>query len=152
VANNLVQLDRSAEAWPIIDDCVRRATAKVIGSHLLSSVMDLRLLYFKRAKDAAGCRQTAEMWERLNRAGADDLYTAARMRAVTAAVLRAGDKSLAGCQQADAEADCAMARLTQAVAAGYQDIAHIKQDKHLDALRDRADFTKLVTKLQGVRN
>jgi hypothetical protein len=92
------------------------------------------------------------MWERLNRAGADDLYTAARMRAVTAAVLRAVDTSPAGGPQADAEADCAMTRLTQAVAAGYKDIAHIKRDKHLDALRDREDFTKLVTNLQGTRD
>jgi hypothetical protein len=41
--------------------------------------------------------------------------------------------------------------LEQAVAAGYKNAAHMKQDKDLDALRDRADFTKLVTMLQGIR-
>jgi hypothetical protein len=50
-----------------------------------------RLRKFGRRKDPVGCRQTAEMWEKLNRADADSLYNAACMRAVTAAVLRAAD-------------------------------------------------------------
>jgi hypothetical protein len=40
-----------------------------------------------------------------------------------------------------------MAWLTQAVAAGYKDVANMTKDKDLDALRGRADFRKLTAKL-----
>jgi serine/threonine protein kinase len=152
VAESLVALDRGAEAVPLIDDCVRRATGKVVDPDLLPGVMLLRLRHFEKVRDAAGCRQTAEMWENLNRTDADSLYNAACMRAVTAAVLRASDGSPAGREQADAEADRAMAWLKQAVAAGYKNVAHLKQDQDLDALRDRADFIKLVAGLEGRRD
>jgi hypothetical protein len=92
------------------------------------------------------------MWEDLKRTDADSLYNAARMRAVTATVLRAADPSPAGARQADAEAERAMAWLKQAVAAGYKNAAHVKEDKDLDALRDRADYAKLVAKLEGIRD
>jgi tetratricopeptide (TPR) repeat protein len=152
VAESLVKLDRGTEAVPVIDDCVRRATDKIVHPALLPGVLDLRLRHFEKIRDAAGCRQTAEMWENLKRVDAISLYNAACMRAVTAAVLRAADRFPTGDKQADAEADRAMAWLKQAVAAGYKDAAHIKQDKDLDALRDRADFTKLVTMVEGIRD
>src|SRR5262249_58692819 len=91
---------------------------------------------------------TGGMGEDLRRTDADSLYNAARMRAVTAAVLVAADKSPAGGKQADAEADRAMAWLNQAVAAGYKNAAHLAEDKDLDALRNRADFADLVALLQ----
>ena len=56
--------------------------------------------------DCADCRATAEMWEKHKRTDADSLYDAACMRAVTAAVLRASDRS-----ESTAEADRAMAWL-----------------------------------------
>ena len=149
VAHSLVQLDRGAEALPVIDECVRRATSKIVAPRLRPRVMDLRLRHFEKTGDAAGCRQTAEMWEQLKRTDADSLYRAARMRAVTAAVLRAADASPANAQQADAEADRAMAWLKQGVAAGYRNAACMKQDRDLDTLRDRVDFTEFVTALQA---
>src|SRR5262249_25148929 len=87
VAESLSAPDRGAEAVPGLDDCVRRATGKVVEPGLLPGVMVLRLRHFEKAKDAAGCRRTAEMWEDLKRTDADSLYNAACMRAVTAAVL-----------------------------------------------------------------
>ena len=48
--------------------------------------MNLRLRHFRKTGDLAGCRATAEMWEKLNRTDAGSLYAAARYRAVTAAV------------------------------------------------------------------
>jgi serine/threonine protein kinase/tetratricopeptide (TPR) repeat protein len=150
VAESLLARDRGAEAVPILDDCVRHAAGKTVHPCLLTGVMVLRLRCFERAGDAAGCRQTAEMWESLKRTDADSLYNAARMRAVTAAVLRGTDlKSLLQAKPADAEADRAMAWLKQAVAAGYKNAPRLKQDKDLDTLRDRADFTQLVTELQA---
>jgi hypothetical protein len=89
------------------------------------------------------------MWENLKRTNVPGLYNAACMRAVSAAVFRATDNSPGGREQADAEADRAMAWLKQAVAAGYQNAAHLMWDRDLDALRDREDFTKLVAELQA---
>jgi serine/threonine protein kinase/tetratricopeptide (TPR) repeat protein len=153
VAESLAKLERGAQAVPIIDDCVQRAAGKLCcRSDLLPTVMSIRLRHFENTGDAGGCRQTAEMWENMKRTDADSLYNAARMRAVTAAVLRAADQSPGGNRQANAEADRAMTWLTQAVAVGYKNAVQLKQDKDLDVLRDRADFTKLATRLEGTRN
>jgi tetratricopeptide (TPR) repeat protein len=145
VAGCLINLDRGAEAVPLIDDCVRRAAGRVVDPYLIPDVMDRRLRYFEKAKDAAGCRATAEMWEALDRTDAASLYNAACFRAVTAAVLRAASPDAA--KDATAEADRAMAWLTKAVAAGYKDAAHMAKDKDLDALRDRPDFRALLAGL-----
>ena len=39
--------------------------------------------------------------------------------------------------------------LRQAVAKGYKDIAHLKRDKDLDALRQRGDFKLLLAGLES---
>jgi serine/threonine protein kinase/tetratricopeptide (TPR) repeat protein len=148
VAHSLVSLDRGAEALPVIDEWVRRGATNPVAPRLLGSVMDLRLRHFQKAGDAAGCRQTAMMWEELKRTDADSLYDAARMRAVTAAVLRAADPSPAGARQAEAEAEQALAWIQKAVAAGYKDAARLKRDQDLDVLRDRAELAKIVATLQ----
>jgi serine/threonine protein kinase/tetratricopeptide (TPR) repeat protein len=49
-------------------------------------------------------------------------------------------------------ADRAMELLRQAVKAGFKDAAHLGKDTDLDALRDRADFMKLVMMLEGNRD
>jgi len=149
VAESLAKLDRSAEAVPIIDEFVQRAAGKFVDPRLISGVIDLRLRHFAKAKDPAGCRATAEMWEKLKRSDAGSLYNAACFRAVTAAILRAGDQAEASAKAAAAEADRAMGWLKQAVAAGYNDAAHMAKDKDLDPLRDREDFKKLVAELQA---
>ncbi len=148
-AETLIQLDRSSEAVPIIDECIRRASGKAVHPLLIPTVMDLRLRHFQKKKDVAGCRATAEMWEKLKRIDPESLYTAACMWAVTAAVLRATDKSEAAAKDADADADKAMAWLKQAVAVGYKNVAHMKKDKDLDALRKREDLTKLLPGLEA---
>jgi tetratricopeptide (TPR) repeat protein len=152
VAESLVKLDRGAEAVPIIDECVRRAAGKACcRADLLPGVMVVRLRHFEKSRDAAGCRQTAEMWESLKRSDGASLYNAACMRAVTAAVLK-GAAGADAARLANEEADRAMAWLKQAVAAGYRHAAQMKQDRDLDALRDRADFARLVAELEGARN
>jgi len=148
VAANLVALERGAEAVPVIDDCVERAAGKAVDPRLLTVVADLRLRHFEKAKDAAGCRQTAEMWEKLNRTDSDSLYIAACYRAVTAAVIKLTPGAPAA-RLANEQADGAMDRLKKAVAAGYKDIAHMANDKDLDALRDRGDFKKLIAALNA---
>ncbi len=145
VAEGLVALGRGAEAVPLIDECVRRAAGRAVEPGLVSGLVGLRLRHFAKAKDAAGCRATAEMWEGLERTDAASLYNAACFRAVTAAVLRAAAKPA----EADAEAGRAMAWLRQAVAAGYKDAAHLREDGDLDALRGRDDFRKLLAGLEA---
>jgi serine/threonine protein kinase/tetratricopeptide (TPR) repeat protein len=152
VAASLITLNRGTEAVPLIDACVERAAGKNVPPGLMPGVLNLRLRHFAMTKDTAGCRQTAAMWENLKRTEADSLYQAACMRAVTAAVFRADDESPEGSQQADAEADRAMAWLKQAVAAGFNNAARLKQDRDLDALRDRADFAELLAKVEGIRD
>jgi serine/threonine protein kinase len=110
----------------------------------------VRLRHIEKTRDAAGCRATAERWEKLNRGDAESLYLAACLRAATAAVLQKEPTPGADATRvANEEADRAMAWLKQAVAAGYRDTAHLKADPVLDALRDREDFQKLVAELEA---
>jgi hypothetical protein len=54
-----------------------------------------------------------------------------------------------GAPSSERLAEEAMALLKEAVAKGYKNAAHMKQDKDLDALRDRADFQKLLAELEA---
>jgi hypothetical protein len=46
-------------------------------------------------------------------------------------------------------ADLAMTAIGQAVAAGYKNVEHMKQDKDLDPLRSRPDFQELQHELEA---
>jgi len=151
VAASLSALDRGAEAVPIIDECLRLAAGKVVDPRLIPGVMDVRLRHFAKCNSAAGCRTTAQMWEDLNRSDAVSLYNSACNRAITAGVIRVGNQSEDAAKQAAAEAERAMDWLKQAVVAGFNDVAHMKQDTDLEALRDRDDFRKLLEELEGGR-
>ena len=109
--------------------------------------MNLRGKHFQKTGDPAGCRATAEMWEKLNRPDADSLYNAACYRAVTAAV-QAKNPTADAVRLAKDDADRAMQWLHQAVQAGYKNAAHMKKDADLDPLRERADFKKLLAELE----
>ncbi len=148
VAANLLKLDRGAEAVPVIDEVLERA-ARHSGGPQYSGLANLRLDYFEKVQDAAGCRTTAELWEKLQLKDPASLFVAARYRAATAAVLRTTDKSPTGAKQADAEANRAMAWLRQAVAAGHNDVASLKESKNLDSLRERADFQEFIAELEA---
>jgi tetratricopeptide (TPR) repeat protein len=148
VAEELSHLDRGAEAVPIIDDCVRRVAGKQVDPRLILGMTELRVRHFEKMKDAAGCRQTAEMWEELNRTDAASLYNAACWRAVTVAVVKQTPGADAT-RLANEEADLAMTWLRKAAAAGYKDAAHMKTDKDLDALRGRPDFQALLKELEA---
>src|SRR4030095_9726034 len=87
VAANLVDLNRDEDAVPIIDECLRRAAGKTVDPQLIPQIIGLRLRIFQKNYDANGCRTSAERWEKLNRTDARSLYTAASLRAATAAVL-----------------------------------------------------------------
>jgi hypothetical protein len=97
----------------------------------------------------AGCRAAAAMWETAHGPGdVAGLYGAACMRAITAGAIRAADETGSTAKEAKTEADRAMVLLKQAVAAGWNKVAHMKQDTDLDSLRDRDDFKRLVHDLE----
>jgi serine/threonine protein kinase/tetratricopeptide (TPR) repeat protein len=147
MARLLIASDRGDEAIPFIDECVQ--VGEKAAMQPSSALFDFRLRYFQKRQDAAGCRASSEMWERMNRTDAAFLYNAACFRGVTAAVLRETDRSPEAATIAAAEADRAMDWLRKAVDAGYTDAGHMKQDKDLDALREREDFKKLVAELEA---
>jgi hypothetical protein len=134
---------------PIIDEFLKRAVGKSVRPGLIPTMLTLRLRHFEKAKNAAGCRATAELWEKMAPTHALSVYDAACWRAVTATVIRASNKSETAAQEAAAEANRAMAWLKQAVAAGYRDAEHMKGDDDLFPLRDREDFQKLLADLQA---
>ena len=139
----LVEAKRVGEAVPLIDEYVPLANAKGIKPKTARSMMEQRLRHFQGANDPAGCRATAEKWEKLGHPGSGSLYAAARMRAVAAALYAKASRPA----EAAADADRAMGWLAKAVEAGYQDRAEAEADKDLDALRGRADFLGLLASL-----
>jgi tetratricopeptide (TPR) repeat protein len=146
VAAQLYMVGRGADAVAMTDECIERAARLPVQPDLVG-LLNRRSQYFEKAKDAAGCRKTAEAWEKLRRTDPKSLYNAACYRAVTAKVIRATDQSPDGVREAEAEADRAMAWLRQAAAAGYKNVALMKKDTDLDALRDRSDFQQLCASL-----
>jgi hypothetical protein len=143
VTAELFKLNRGEEALPMIDEVVERAARLKVQPDLVGLLNNQRS-YFAGAKNVAGCRRTAEMWEKLHRTDPRSLYNAACYRAVVAAVLLEADKSAAAAKESRAEADRAMSWLQQAVAAGYDNVALMKKDGDLDALRQREDFRLLL--------
>jgi tetratricopeptide (TPR) repeat protein len=148
VTAQLFKLNRAAEAMPMIEEVVERAARLKVQPDLIG-LLNSQRLYYKQANDVAGCRRTAELWEKLHRTDPRSLYNAACYRAVVAAVIRGSDKSPAAAQEARAEADRAMDWLQQAIAAGYDNVALMKKDSDLDPLRDRANFQKLLAELEA---
>ncbi|MBI3411514.1 MAG: serine/threonine protein kinase [Planctomycetes bacterium] len=149
VSVNLLKLGRGPEAVPLIDECLERA-ARNVPDRRYSGLTTPRMNYFRSRKDAAGCRKTAELWEKFQFTDAASLYTAARYRAITALVLRESDsKSEQVLKEVQVEADLAMAFLHKAVAADYKEAVRMKTDIDLLALRGRADFQKLVETVEA---
>jgi hypothetical protein len=148
LAGSLIRLDRGAEAIPLLDEFIAKAsTSPAVDPRFIPRAFILRAKHFQKSGDPAGCRATAEMWEKLNRTDAVSLYSAACYRAVTAAV-QARTPGADAARLAKDDADRAMRWLTKAVAAGYKDAAHMRQDIDLDILRDRDDFRKLLADLE----
>jgi tetratricopeptide (TPR) repeat protein len=108
-----------------------------------SITVALCVQHFRRLGDPAACRAAAAALEKKDPADAVSRYNAACCRALTAAAqAKAGGADAA--RLAKEEADRAMAWLTKAVAAGFDDLIGLGSDDDLDPLRDREDFRKLL--------
>jgi tetratricopeptide (TPR) repeat protein len=158
--NNLAEsyyaLGQHGEAFKLFEETLALRKSKLGPAHpntllAMRGVAKSLVAVHRGAEAVPVIREAAAMWEKLNRTDLDGLYKAACFRAVTAAVLRAADKSASTAHEAVAEADRGMAWLKQAVAAGYKDAAHLKKDNDLDSLRAREDFKKLVAELEPLK-
>jgi len=121
-------------------------------SNNLLVALSKKALQFRDMKNAAGCLALAAERETLKLTdSADKLYNAAFFRAICASAILEDPKTPAAdaARLAREQADLAMAWLHKAVAAGYKNARHMKQDKDLDALRDREDFKKLLAELEN---
>jgi hypothetical protein len=119
------------------------AMGKLVNSELSPRLFAFRIQIYQEKKDAAGCRATAELWEKRRPTDRAGLYNAARFRAIAAAV-QAKTSRADALRLAQEDADRAMAWLTKAVAAGNKDHAHIEKDSAFEFLREREDFKKLL--------
>jgi serine/threonine protein kinase/tetratricopeptide (TPR) repeat protein len=117
----------------------------------VSALLDLRVRYLlKEQKLPAAVESAAKMKERASDQVAQ-LYDAACAYALCAAAAKQAKTPVAAAYGFEKLAQEAMALLEQAVARGYKNAAHMKQDRDLDALRERADFQKLLAKLETAK-
>jgi serine/threonine protein kinase/tetratricopeptide (TPR) repeat protein len=118
---------------------------------LRANVADSRLRESQEDKDAAGCLAAAAEYEALKPSEPGELYDAACCRAVCAAVILEDPRTpeAEASRLAREQADLAMAWLHKAVAAGFTNVEHMKQDTDLEALRERDDFKSLLAELQA---
>jgi eukaryotic-like serine/threonine-protein kinase len=147
VAGSLIRLDRGSEAATIMDDCVQRALHSDVPPTFLADLTILRTEYFVKAKDLAGCRATAAMWDNLGRTDMESHYNTACAHAIVASMIRDLDQSWESEIHSNLEADRAIVWLRKAVAAGYRNVAHMSKDSDLDVLRKRPDFINLIAEL-----
>jgi eukaryotic-like serine/threonine-protein kinase len=148
LAANYARLNRHSDAFPLVEEILAKANRPDADPRLIPGAIMIRLQHFRKVGDLVGCRTSAEMWEKLNQTDAMSLYNAACYRALTAS-LQANAKEPDAARLASEEADKAMAWLHKAVAAGYNDAAHIRKDADFDFLRDREDFKKLLADLEA---
>ena len=143
MAKFLLAMHRPAEALVLIDECLERVPGKAVDPRMVRAMIELRVRYFAMAKDVAGCRETAEVWEKLNYTDAESYYIAANVRAVTCTV--AGQTPGADATRlAEAEAGQAMDWLRKAMTGGYGNISHLVANADLAPLRKRADYAALL--------
>jgi superkiller protein 3 len=120
-------------------------------NRFLGMALTLQVLPYRDKKDAAGCLAVAAEYETLKLTGYVSMYNAACIRAHCASAILEDPRTppADAARLAKEQADLAMAWLHKAVAAGFKNAAHMKQDKDLDALRDREDFKKLAADLEA---
>jgi len=139
----LFDLNRSTEAIPLIDECLKRAAGPKAESGMINSLMTLRCRHFLKQRDLTQCLATMEMWEKRDLSQGGFLYDKACAWAALSSLKSEIEKA-----SALQEADRAMVLLQLAVTAGWNDVKQLEEDKDLDVLRDREDFRVLMMKLK----
>jgi serine/threonine protein kinase/tetratricopeptide (TPR) repeat protein len=112
-------------------------------------LLDMRVRYLmKEQKLAAAVESAAKMKEHAGDKS-EQLYNAARAYALCAGAAKDAKKPVANVPGPEELAREAMTLLKQAVARGFKNAAHMKQDNDLNGLREREDFKKLLTELEA---
>jgi tetratricopeptide (TPR) repeat protein len=148
LAQSYVALNREAEALRLIDEVLTKGDWPGIDQQAVRYLIAQRFQCYQKLGDLAGSRTSAEMLEKRYPTDASSLYNAACCRAVCAA-LQAKSPGVDAARLAEEHANKAMAWLTKAVAAGFEDAVHMNSDTDLDFLRDREAFKKLQAKLDA---
>jgi tetratricopeptide (TPR) repeat protein len=147
LADSYVALNRHAEAVKLLDEVLAKANRPWVNPRVVLSAIGIRLQCCQRLGDVVGCRATTELLEKRNPTDVASMYNAACCRALSAS-LQAKAKDPDAARLAKQDADKAMAWLTKAVAAGFKNATHMRNDTDLDVLRERADFKKLLADLE----
>jgi tetratricopeptide (TPR) repeat protein/tRNA A-37 threonylcarbamoyl transferase component Bud32 len=155
--NNLADvytaLGRHTDALKLNEQTLTLRKAKDGAGHpdTLRSMLNLAISSAALGRHADAVRLTREAaagWDKVAPTDMFGLYDAACARGVLVAALLAG-KTPGATTEADTEARKAMVLLKKAVAAGFKDVANMKHDTDLDALRGREDFKKLLADLEA---
>jgi serine/threonine protein kinase len=141
VGRDLMELERGAEGAAKLEDCLKRGVGQRVHRNF-PEVADLLLRHYEKARDAAGCRRTCDLWEKQARTDGDSLYQAAVCRAATALLTADREQTKPDCEKS-------MAWLTKAVAAGFADSSLLQVEPSFRLMRDRMDFQKLVADLES---
>jgi serine/threonine protein kinase/tetratricopeptide (TPR) repeat protein len=143
VAESLLKLQKEDQALAMIDETLRllvqaQSEGKQPVQRLLPELFDLRMQAQRQRNDVAGCRETAEKWEALNRTDAESLYTAGRFRAITATIAKSATGN---------DAEKAVDWLQKSIPAGLKNRQRIARESEFEILNDRDDFKKLLANL-----
>jgi eukaryotic-like serine/threonine-protein kinase len=145
-ARQLLARCRKAErAVNSLDFALQQPAAEIPG------LLDIRIRYFLKEENLPVAVESAAKFKERAGAKADDLYNAACVYALCAAAAKQAKAPVVGIPGFERLADQAMALLKQAVAKGFKDAGHMKEDTDLESLRDRADFQKLIADLESAK-
>jgi hypothetical protein len=134
---------KAEQAVNDLDFALKQPAAEV------AALLDMRVRYLlKEQKLPAAVESAAKMKERAGDK-AQQLYNAARAYALCAGAAKQAKGPVASAPGSEKLASEALALLKQAVAKGYKNAAHMKQDKDLAVLRERTDFQKLLAESEA---
>jgi serine/threonine protein kinase/tetratricopeptide (TPR) repeat protein len=139
---------RYAEARKLNEETLALRKAKLGFDHpdTLMSMNDLANAYLYLGQPAAALKlQEETLVLRKAKLGPDHPDTLMSMYNIACIYARMISKAA----DRDKQTDVAMDSLKNAIAAGFKDLALLKKDTDIDALRDREDFKKLVADLEA---
>jgi len=123
-----------------LDFALKQPAAEVPG------LLDIRVRFLLKEQKPAAAVESAAKRKQLAGDKPDQLYNAACLYAICAGADRSGPDTARLAKEC---ADEALTLLQHAVAKGYKNAGHMKQDQDLAALRQRPDFQKLLAEMEG---
>jgi serine/threonine protein kinase len=128
-----------------LDFALHQPAKEVLG------LLDIRVRHMLKEQKLEAAVESAAKMKELAGDKPDQLYSTARAYAVCAAAAEPAKSAVIGAVGSEKLAAEAMALLKKAFAKGYKDSVHMKQDRDLDALRQREDFKNLLAGLEAAK-